>query len=56
MSPRGDAARGDRPPSKLLHHGLSAGRPDPLGATWDGEAINSIHDGKNDLKLFKIQH
>lgn len=27
-------------PSKLAHHGLSAGRPDPLGATWDGEGVN----------------
>ncbi len=27
-------------PAKLPHHGLSAGRPDPMGATWDGEGIN----------------
>ena len=27
-------------PAKLSHHGLSAGRPDPLGATWDGEGVN----------------
>ena len=27
-------------PSKLAHHGLSAGKPDPLGATWDGEGVN----------------
>ncbi|WP_126975497.1 glycogen debranching protein GlgX [Frigidibacter oleivorans] len=27
-------------PAKLPHHGLSAGRPDPLGATWDGEGTN----------------
>ncbi|MEI4485288.1 glycogen debranching protein GlgX [Frigidibacter sp. MR17.14] len=24
----------------MPHHGLSAGRPDPLGATWDGEGVN----------------
>ncbi len=50
MSPRGDAARGDRPPSKLLHHGLSAGRPDPLGATWDGEGVNfAVFSGEAEL-------
>ncbi|WP_267896999.1 glycogen debranching protein GlgX [Pseudooceanicola sediminis] len=24
----------------MAHHGLSAGRPDPMGATWDGQGVN----------------
>ena len=41
--PKAPAVRGTEPrpvPAKLPHHGLSAGRPDPLGATWDGEGVN----------------
>nr|WP_253913156.1 glycogen debranching protein GlgX [Pseudoruegeria sp. HB172150] len=30
----------ERLPAKLAGHSLSAGRPDPLGATFDGEGVN----------------
>ncbi|WP_349294827.1 glycogen debranching protein GlgX (plasmid) [Thioclava sp. 'Guangxiensis'] len=30
----------DTIPSKLPHHGLSAGRPEPLGASFDGGGVN----------------
>jgi isoamylase len=43
-------------PNKLAHHGLSAGRPDPMGATWDGQGVNfAVFSGEAegvDLCLF----
>ena len=43
-------------PTKLPEHPLSAGRPDPLGATFDGEGVNfavfSQHAERIELCLF----
>jgi isoamylase len=45
-----------RLPSRLRDHPLSRGRPDPLGATFDGEGVNfalfSAHAERVDLCLF----
>ncbi|WP_425052695.1 glycogen debranching protein GlgX [Psychromarinibacter sp. S121] len=46
----------ERLPAKLAGHSLSAGRPDPLGATFDGEGVNfavfSAHAEMVELCLF----
>jgi glycogen operon protein len=43
-------------PTKLKNHSLSAGRPDPIGATFDGQGVNfavfSEHAEKVELCLF----
>ena len=43
-------------PSKLRDHSLAAGRPNPLGATFDGQGVNfavfSEHADAIDLCLF----
>jgi len=43
-------------PARLAGHALSAGRPDPLGATFDGEGVNfavfSAHATRVELCLF----